>query len=386
MHVLIIPSWYPSNPGDVGGSFFREQALALQKYGCKVGVISTQIRSLRNIKALFFGQYGTKFETDSGIPTYRYHGVNFFRFTPGLMRWFIEKAGLYLYKQYVKKNGKPDILHAHSIFYGAFLAQKISQTYKIPYVVTEHSTAFGKGLITNDLKEKSKKILTSASEKIAVSEPFAVLLERFYGNKWCYIPNIVSSIFTNQEINIINKLNEFVFINVAMHIKSKAIDNLIYAFSHAFGENPLVKLKLVGDGVERQHLELLVKELGLSDRISFLGMLKREETCRELSGADVFVLSSRHETFCVAVVEALALGKPVVATLCGGPESSVRKEDGILVDVDNIQALSSAMLKIYNNYSSYKFQAIRESAIERFGERSVTQTLKLRYEQIIAKI
>ena len=51
MHVLIIPSWYPEYPEDVRGCFFREQALALQKYGCKVGVIYPQLRSLKNWKS-----------------------------------------------------------------------------------------------------------------------------------------------------------------------------------------------------------------------------------------------------------------------------------------------------------------------------------------------
>ena len=46
MHVLIIPSWYPEHSEDVGGGFFREQALALQTHGCKVGVIYPQLRPL----------------------------------------------------------------------------------------------------------------------------------------------------------------------------------------------------------------------------------------------------------------------------------------------------------------------------------------------------
>ncbi|MFX4528015.1 glycosyltransferase family 4 protein, partial [Acinetobacter baumannii] len=77
MHILILPSWYPNFKGDINGSFFREQALALKENGNKVGVIYPQIRSLRDIKGIFIKPYGCHVENDDGVLTLRWHSVNF---------------------------------------------------------------------------------------------------------------------------------------------------------------------------------------------------------------------------------------------------------------------------------------------------------------------
>ena len=80
-------------------------------------------------------------------------------------------------------------------------------------------------------------------------------------------------------------------------------------------------------------LEALVQEKALTEQVTFLGSLTREQVRQEVSEADAFVLSSEYETFGVVVIEALALGKPVIATRCGGPESIVVPSVGYLVEI-----------------------------------------------------
>ena len=77
MHILIIPSWYPQFSGDIGGSFFREQAIALRKAEYQVGVIYPQIRSLKNIKSILKKPYGLTVEDDEGVNTIRCYAVIF---------------------------------------------------------------------------------------------------------------------------------------------------------------------------------------------------------------------------------------------------------------------------------------------------------------------
>ncbi|MBK6756608.1 MAG: glycosyltransferase [Moraxellaceae bacterium] len=134
---------------------------------------------------------------------------------------------------------------------------------------------------------------------------------------------------------------------------------------------------------EQERLRQLSSQLGVSKQVVFLGARKRQEVLETVAAANAFVLSSRYETFGVVIVEALALGKPVVATRCGGPESIISNEDGILVDVDDIDALADAMLDVYTNYSNYHPEGIRQRCLERFGEEAVTTQLKMVYDGVL---
>ena len=82
------------------------------------------------------------------------------------------------------------------------------------------------------------------------------------------------------------------------------------------------------------------------------------------------VLSSEVETFGVALVEAMTAGLPVIATRCGGPESIVSLETGILVKRNDSVKLAKAMQKIIDNYSIYDPNKIRQIALEEYGDKA----------------
>ena len=115
MHILIIPSWYPLFKGDVGGSFFREQAIALKKAGYAVGVIYPQIRSLKNIKSILQKPYGLTVENDEGVNTLRWYTANYFPKVKGYNKNHWIKIALRLFEIYIQKYGKPNIIHEHSM-------------------------------------------------------------------------------------------------------------------------------------------------------------------------------------------------------------------------------------------------------------------------------
>ncbi len=103
-----------------------------------------------------------------------------------------------------------------------------------------------------------------------------------------------------------------------------------------------VDLLLVGDGPLREHLERRTAELGLTDRVHFLGV--RDDVAAILSRLDVFVLTSRCEAAPLTVLEAMASGVPVVATRVGGVPEMIRDQvDGLLVDPDRPDELALAI-------------------------------------------
>ena len=133
-----------------------------------------------------------------------------------------------------------------------------------------------------------------------------------------------------------------VFGIVAGHRPVKAVSTTIRAFAQVRSHHPDTLLLLVGDGPERPSLERLVRESNLKDAVLFLGARKDIENL--LSTFDVFLNSSKSESFSNAILEAMAAGLPVVATRVGGnPESVVDGETGFLVPPDDPIAMGSAM-------------------------------------------
>ncbi len=95
--------------------------------------------------------------------------------------------------------------------------------------------------------------------------------------------------------------------------------------------------------------------------------------------SDAFVLASRHETFGVVFIEALSQGLPVIATRCGGPNSTVTPENGLLVPTENIGALAGALVELYENRSRYNAAVLRENCLNEYGEHSVIGQIKAQY-------
>lgn len=381
MHILIIPSWYPTFKGDVSGSFFREQALALKKYNHNVGVIYPQIRSFRDVKGIFTKPYGCYFENDDRLNTLRWYGVNFYPKFPELARKHWLNCGIKLFKQYIKEFGKPDIIHVHSLLNAGYLALQISKEFNIPYIITEHSTAYARNLISKEVLDNLNSVMENAGERLAVSREFSSLLETQTKKTWSYLPNIVDNSFLEDDENLL--LSEFVLINVCLLDKKKRVDVLIQAFAKVLKINPDMKLKIGGDGPERLSLEKLVVDLKISNAVIFLGLLSREQVKEEMKKSSAFVLSSEYETFGVVLVEALALGKPVIATKCGGPESIVNPQVGYLVEKNSVDLMADAIIKLHNNYQEFKPEKVRQYCVEHFSEKVIVNQLNQIYQKII---
>jgi glycosyltransferase involved in cell wall biosynthesis len=131
---------------------------------------------------------------------------------------------------------------------------------------------------------------------------------------------------------------------VAMLNRGKGIDVLLKAFQAVSGGHPGLELWLAGDGPHRAEFERLAADLRITPRTRFLGLRPAGEVGRLLQGCRAFVLPSRTESFGIAILEALASRKPVVATRVGGIPEIVRDgSTGLLVDPDDPVALAKAM-------------------------------------------
>jgi glycosyltransferase involved in cell wall biosynthesis len=128
--------------------------------------------------------------------------------------------------------------------------------------------------------------------------------------------------------------------------------------------------------------EELAIQLGISEKTRFRGALDPSLLQNEIAACDVFVIPSRSETFGIVAAEALSVGRPVVATRCGGPEDIVTKETGLLVANDDVEGLSAGIAEVCRNLTRYDAERLSEYAQAKFGFDAVVSQLTAIYERI----
>jgi len=137
-------------------------------------------------------------------------------------------------------------------------------------------------------------------------------------------------------------------ISVGRLVAIKGFDSLLQAIEDASAKSVFFFTAIIGDGEEREHLETLVKEKGIQDRVIFTGSLS--DIRGAISAADIFALASRNEGMGRAFIEAMASGLPVVGTRVGGIPSFITDEiSGLLVDSEDIPQLTSALSRLVEN-------------------------------------
>ena len=112
-----------------------------------------------------------------------------------------------------------------------------------------------------------------------------------------------------------------------------------------------LELRLAGGGPSKAHLEALTSQLGVADRVHFLGFLTDDEIIGELQNSDLFVLPSFVEGIPVSAMEAMAVGVPVIATNIAGTSELIEDgNSGILIRPSDSQALAKAVIRMIEDY------------------------------------
>jgi glycosyltransferase involved in cell wall biosynthesis len=152
---------------------------------------------------------------------------------------------------------------------------------------------------------------------------------------------------------------------VARLAPQKAIHSALEAMPHLLSKEPSTRLLVVGEGPSRPSLEAQCERLGISESVTFLGYVSDVATA--YAAMDVLVLPSQHEGFGIVLIEAMAMGVPVVATKVRGIEEVVDDGDtGLLVPYDNPQALASNILRLFDDRDlRTRLKAAARSKVER---------------------
>jgi L-malate glycosyltransferase len=178
--------------------------------------------------------------------------------------------------------------------------------------------------------------------------------------------------------------DEPVLIHVSNFRPVKRIGDVVSVFAAVQGKRPS-RLVMIGDGPERSPAERRVRELGLEDRVAFLG--KQESFVEILAATDVFLLPSEQESFGLAALEALSCGIPVVASNIGGiPEQVEHGKTGYLAPVGDVEAMAGHVLELVREPERWRgfSHRARENVLARFQLGPAIDRYEALYRRLLA--
>ena len=267
--------------------------------------------------------------------------------------------------QLVKAGRDFDLIDAHYFYPDGVAAAFIARQLGKPFVITARGTDINlipeyriprkmilwaasqaAGLITVSSALKARLVeLGVDPEKITVLRN-GVDLERF---------SPMEKAAQRSELNLPSPL----LLSVGNLIESKGHDLVIRSLSLM----PEMHLAIIGEGPERESLQILSSSLGVENRVTFLGSLPQNELPRYYSAADALVLASSREGWANVLLEAMACGTPAIATRVGGnPEVIASPDAGMLIDERTPEAIAEAANKLFLEYPE-------EGATRRYAER-----------------
>lgn len=379
MHIMFIPSWYSNVRNKVHGSFFKEQALELQKAGVEVTVAYNEVWPLTMLGKIH-EEKGLKYNVEDGLKTYRYKNYNYIPKNPLMFKVFNKRMEK-LYKEIVKKEGAIDIIHAQSSLWGGISAAYIAEKYNIPLVITEHSSVERGPYVKKsyipficDSYKKAQKVIT-------VGNGLKNEIESLSGR---HDIEVIGNLVDLSKFTIKKRIKneKFIFFSLAFLEGEKGFDTLIKSFAKKFKDKEAV-LYIGGDGSQRSWLEALTVENGVKDQIIFLGALSRDDVAKWMNKCDCFVLPSRYETFGVVYIEALASGRPVIGALNGGAEDIINNLNGYLIPIDDIDILAEKMIEVYDNIESYDEEEISSDCLKRFSPKVIVNKIISVYKEVL---
>ena len=329
-------------------------------------------------------------------PNVHYHEVN------------VPEYPLFLYQPYelalssklvdMVKLHKIDLLHVHYAIphaYAGYMAMQMlkDEGINIPMVTTLHGTDITlvgnhpvyKTAVTFSINKSDYVTSVSQSLKDDTLKLFNIK------NEIVVIPNFIELDKNASDPRIqcyrsvIANDNERIITHISNFRKVKRIPDIIAIFNKIQQKIP-AKLLMVGDGPEKAKAEKLCEELGIENKVIFLG--NSNEIDRILSYSDLFLLPSETESFGLAALEAMAWSVPVISSNSGGlPEVNFEGVSGYLSNVGNIDEMAENALKILENediLNNFKKNALEVA--KQFDIKNILPLYEDLYQKAINKL
>ncbi|MGA9327143.1 MAG: N-acetyl-alpha-D-glucosaminyl L-malate synthase BshA [Salegentibacter sp.] len=290
-----------------------------------------------------------------------------------------------------------ELLHVHYAIphaYAGYMAKKMleEQGIKLPMVTTLHGTditlvgnhPFYKPAVTFSINNSD--VVTSVSESLRKDTLKLFDIKRNIE----VVPNFIDvtkydrQSFTDCQREMMAKKEEKIITHISNFRKVKRIDDVIKVFFE-IQKKINSRLMMVGEGPEKEMAEDLVSELGLEDKVMFLG--ESHEIDKVLSFSDLFLLTSETESFGLAALEAMVNGVPVICSNTGGlPEVNVQGFSGYLSKVGDVDEMAANAISILQDEATLqKFKENAHSVAEKFDINEIVPQYERLYEKALTK-
>jgi glycosyltransferase involved in cell wall biosynthesis len=308
---------------------------------------------------------------------------------------FMRKRSLQFFSiSSLRKVGKSalkfNLMHAHRLDYG-YIGVKLKERYNTPLVITTHgSDVYDFPWKGNYEYSLARFILRNVDHVIAITrnESELILSLGYRSNKISVIPNPV-------DVNVFRPISQLksrsllnlpfqkkIILTVGTLTEMKGHIYLIDAMKLISKIRDDVMLVIVGSGPLKNLLLTKVKKLGLNGKVFMVGEKPHNEIPLWLNASDLFVLSSINEGLPSSILEAVACGKPVVATRVGGISDVISSSDvGVLVEPKDTYALAQAILEALDR--KWDFEIIRENA-RKYSIRNVVNQILQVYQRVLS--
>lgn len=369
LKVLMVPSWYPTEDMPLLGTFYKEQAEALAARGVDVAVAYV------NVDGNFRAHHGIRYRMTEGIPTYIYTHPNY---TPRMEKgrcWQRTRMLQKLYKQIEAQWGRPDVVNLRSSLQG-YEVMALCEKERLPLFFMEHSSYVITEPENSLIRRRMKEVMEASAVCACVSSAVQAVMQPVKETR--IIPDCVDTErFHPMAVRRCEgEEDAFVFRAMGQLRPVKGFDVLIKAFAVLKKQTGRpVYLDIAGMGGLREILQQSIDALGIADTCRLVGTVPRDKVVEYMNGCDCFICPSRTETLSCVLNESAACGKPLISTLCGGPQDIITDEVGLMVPTENPEALAQAMLAMLDRAKTYDAGRIRQLTIERFGTDAVCRKL-----------
>ncbi|MDH7461802.1 glycosyltransferase family 4 protein [Chitinophagaceae bacterium 26-R-25] len=331
-------------------------------------------------------------------------------FTPGPMIDKLKEMGIQTHVIYTEKpfdmskwkqvktfveGENIQLVHAHGTRANSnvyWAAKKLN----LPLVYTIHGWSFhdDQNPIVKKIRVLGEKVLTKKSDvNISVAASNQATGKQYFKDfESVVINNGINQQKFNPDRALKNVREELhipagdpLVVFVARFIHQKQPLALIKAFAKAAEKLPSLKLLLVGDGDQKEEALQLVKTLGIEEKVVFQQF--RQDVPEVLAAGDIYVLPSLWEGLPIALLEAMAMGKAIIATAADGTREVIQhNNNGILLPMENVEDnLAAAIVDLANDPAKRKKlgDAARATISERFSADKMTREIEKIYLKLL---
>lgn len=381
MHVLVLPKWYPGRNDPQLGDFIRKQMLAVSDLHRISVVYPCPVKNMHAAYEEVLDQAENAWElrcyykpSVSPIAPLR-KALNFARYKRAL-RHGIQRV--------VQERGRPDLIHAHILTRPVYAAWRLAKRWTVPFIISEQSSEHLNGTWnrkTWPAKAMDRFLVRRAAALVAVSPHLASALEALHPpHPVAVVPNVLP--ISSSPPGPPGPAGHFLMVADLVD-RIKNVGGVLRALRLARNQGHDFNLEVIGDGPDRTMLERMADVLELVGKVTWRGQLPNSAVLEHIARAGTVIINSPVETFSVVTGEALALGRPVIATRCGGPEAFITSGNGLLIAVGDDRALADAMITLSGEHGNYAPERVKATVGGTFSKEAVAARLDAVYKQAV---